>query len=121
MVELGTLKGSELPPSVGAVPMTDGLDEEVSDSVKLGAPTPACVGPTVADVKEPVGLDTGLPSEMTCACATPRVASHIVITKDEHSSYRNLQKRTWNSQPEACDYAMKRIWAVAFQAASDTF
>jgi hypothetical protein len=81
MVELGTLKGSELPPSVGAVPMTDGLDEEVSDSVKLGAPTPACVGPTVADVKEPVGLDTGLPSEMTCACATPRVASHIVITK----------------------------------------
>jgi hypothetical protein len=42
MVEVGKLKGSELPPSVGAVvPVTDGLDEEVGDSVKVGAPTPA--------------------------------------------------------------------------------
>jgi hypothetical protein len=112
MVEVGTLNGSELPPSVGAMaPMTDGLDEEVGDSVKFGAPTPACVGPMVANVEEPVVLDAGLTSGTTCAGAASSVASHIVITKMNIRSIATsrYQKRRWTAPPEACDHAIKRI------------
>ena len=76
---MGTLNGSELSPSVGAVaPLTDALveDEGVSARPVTSAP---CVGPMVADAAKPVVLDVGLAG--TWACATSMAASHVIITK----------------------------------------
>jgi hypothetical protein len=57
---VGTLNGSELSPSVGAVaPVTDVLDEEEGVSVTPVTSAP-CVGPMVADAAKPVVLDVGL-------------------------------------------------------------
>jgi hypothetical protein len=79
---VGTLNGSELSPSVGAVaPVTDVLDEKEGVSVTPVAPALDCVGPTVADAEEPVAFDVGLAGGVTWACATSMAASHVIITK----------------------------------------
>jgi hypothetical protein len=76
---VGTLNGSELSPSVGAVaPVTDVLDEEEGISATPVTSAP-CVGPMVADGAKPVVLDVGLAG--TWACATSTAASHVIITK----------------------------------------
>jgi hypothetical protein len=81
-VEVGTLNGSELPPSVGAVAaVTDVFDEKEGVSVKPAAPALDCVGPTVADAEEPVVPEVGLTGVVTWACATSMAASHVIITK----------------------------------------
>ena len=81
IVKVGTLKGSELLPSVGAgAPMTDVLDEEGGVSIKPVALALACVGPT-ADAEAPIVLDVGLTSGTTWACAMSSAESHIIITK----------------------------------------
>jgi hypothetical protein len=79
-VEVGTLKGSELSPSVGgAVPMTGVPDEEVGASIRLVAPAP--VGARVAEAEKPAVPDVGPTSGTTWACATSRVESHTIIMK----------------------------------------
>ena len=76
---MGTLNGSELSPSVGAVaPVTDALDDDEGVSARP-VTSALCVGPTVADAAKPVVLDVGLTG--TWACATSMAASHIIITK----------------------------------------
>jgi hypothetical protein len=60
-VEVGTLNGSELSPSVGAVaPVTDVFDEKEDVPATPVAPVLDCAGPTVADAEEPVVLKVGL-------------------------------------------------------------
>src|ERR1700731_680384 len=79
-VEVVTLNGSELPPSVGAVaPVTDVLDEGEGVSARPVIPALVCVGPMVADAAKPVVLDVGLTG--TWACASSMAASHVIITK----------------------------------------
>jgi len=76
---VGTLNGSELSPSVGAVaPVTDALDEEEGVSV-TPVTSALCVGPMVADAAKPGVLDVGLAG--TWACATSMAASHVITTK----------------------------------------
>jgi hypothetical protein len=73
MVEVGTLNGSELAPSVGAVVAVTGvLDEEDGVSVKPAAPD------CIADAGE---LSAGLSGWITWAWATSTAASHGIITK----------------------------------------
>jgi hypothetical protein len=105
MVMVGTFRGSELSPNVGAdAPIADVLDEDRADvlaeengaAAKPVAPAPDCIGPMLADPKEPavpkvrpagVGLTdvelagVGLAGDMVWACATPTAASHVIVTK----------------------------------------
>ena len=75
---MGTLKGSEVLPSIGAVaPMTDVFDEEGGVSNK---PDALALAPT-AEAEAPVVVDVGLTSETAWACAMSGTASHITITK----------------------------------------
>ena len=81
-VEVGTLNGSELPPSVGAVAaVTAVFDEKEGVSATPVALALDCAGPTVADAEEPVMPDVGLAEGITWACATSMAASHVIITK----------------------------------------
>jgi hypothetical protein len=75
---VGTLNGSELSPSVGAVaPVTDALDGDEGVSARPVISVP--VWPTVADAAKPGVLDVGLAG--TWACATSMAASHVIITR----------------------------------------